>query len=266
MNATEAATYWEANADAWTRMVRAGYDVYRDALNTPAFLSTLPDIKGLEGLDIGCGEGENTRQLARRGARMHGIDVAPTFIRYAREAETANPLGIVYTEGSGMALPFPDTSFDFVTAFMSLMDMPDHARALTEACRVLRPSGFLQFSILHPCFVPPHRKVLRRADGTVRAIEIADYFKKDDGNIETWWFSALPPEQRQNIPPFHVPRFHRTLSEWVRMICDAGLVIQQFAEPSASEDLAKTVPAVADTRIAGIFLHIRAVRPKALVL
>jgi 2-polyprenyl-3-methyl-5-hydroxy-6-metoxy-1,4-benzoquinol methylase len=47
----------------------------------------LPDVEGLEGLDIGCGEGHNTSSLARRGACMTGVDISPTFIRYANEAE-----------------------------------------------------------------------------------------------------------------------------------------------------------------------------------
>jgi Methyltransferase domain len=68
---------WEANAETWTRQARAGYDVYRDALNTPAFLAMLPAISDLHGLDIGCGEGSNTRELARLGAQMHAIDIAP---------------------------------------------------------------------------------------------------------------------------------------------------------------------------------------------
>lgn len=263
MNAVEAAACWEGNADTWTRLVRAGYDVYRDKLNTPAFLAMLPDVKGLDGLDVACGEGANTRRLAQMGAQMQGIDIAPTFVRYAREAEEADPLGITFKEGDGMALPFAGSSFDFVTAFMSLMDMPDQAQALREAFRVLRPGGFLQFSILHPCFAPPYRQVLRDEVGNVRAIEIADYFTDSEGKIETWWFSTLPPDQRESVAPFRVPRFHRTLSAWVEMICAAGFVIQQFGEPCASKELAQDVPTVADTRVAGIFLHIRAVRPKA---
>jgi len=43
--------YWEANADAWTCLTRAGYDVSRDVLNTPAFLAMLPPVAGLDGLD-----------------------------------------------------------------------------------------------------------------------------------------------------------------------------------------------------------------------
>jgi len=83
----EAAAYWEANAEAWTQHSRAGYDVYRDALNTPAFLTMLPPVSGLLGLDIGCGEGSNTRELVRLGASMHAVDVAPTFILHAPRRE-----------------------------------------------------------------------------------------------------------------------------------------------------------------------------------
>ena len=72
MNHTEAGKYWNDNAHAWTQLARAGYDVYRDHLNTPAFFAMLPEVRGLAGLDIGCGGGHNTRLLARRGARVTG--------------------------------------------------------------------------------------------------------------------------------------------------------------------------------------------------
>jgi len=212
MKRADVARYWEENAETWTRHARAGHDVYRDALNTPAFLSMLPSIAGLRGLDIGCGEGSNTRELARRGANICAIDVAPTFIRYARAAEAAMPLGVVYFVADGTELPFAAGSFDFTTAFMSMMDMHDQRRALSEVRRVLKPGGFLQFSILHPCFVPPYRRVLREANGKTRAIEVSGYFDEIDGRLDTWWFSTLPPEERKRTRPFRTPRFHRTLA------------------------------------------------------
>jgi 2-polyprenyl-3-methyl-5-hydroxy-6-metoxy-1,4-benzoquinol methylase len=85
MKRTEVAQYWEANAETWTRHARAGYDIYRDGLNTPVFLEMLPPVDGFLGLDIGCGEGSNTRELVRLGARIHAVDVAPTFVRHARK-------------------------------------------------------------------------------------------------------------------------------------------------------------------------------------
>jgi SAM-dependent methyltransferase len=252
---------WEANADTWTRHARAGYDVYRDALNTPAFLSILPPLRGLSGLDVGCGEGSNTRQLARLGARMHAIDIAPTFVRHAQAAEEAERLGIRFSVADGANLPFPAERFDFVVAFMSLMDIPDQQRVVQEAQRVLQPGGFLQFSITHPCFDPPHRKVLRDAAGIPRAIEVAGYFDSIDGRVDSWWFGTVPPEERERVAPFRTPRFDRTLSGWVEILCRAGLVIEQFAEPCASAELAAAEPVVADTRVAPLFLHIRARKP-----
>jgi ubiquinone/menaquinone biosynthesis C-methylase UbiE len=261
MKSAEVAEIWEANAETWTRHARTGYDVYRDALNTPAFLAMLPAIRGLRGLDVGCGEGSNTRELARLGARMCAIDIAPTFIRHARATEAIDPLGIIFQVADALSLPFADNSFDFVTAFMSMMDMPDQSRALREAHRVLRPGGFLQFSILHPCFAPPHRRVLRNADGTTRAIEVAGYFEATDGEVQTWWFETVPREERERVAPFRTPRFHRTLSGWVEIICDAGFVVERFGEPSASSELARAEPVVEDTRVAPLFLHCRVRTP-----
>ena len=266
MKRTEVAQYWEANAQTWTRHVRAGYDIYRDGLNTPAFLGMLPPVHSLCGLDIGCGEGSNTRELARLGARMHAIDVAPTFIRHASEAERAEPLGVTYLVADGTDLPFASGSFDFATAFMSMMDMADQGRALCEAARVLRPGGFLQFSILHPCFVPPHRRVLRNPDRTTRAIEVAGYFDATDGRIDTFWLTNVPQEERDKTEPLRVPRFHRTLGGWVDLIVEAGLVIERFGEPFVTLEIAQAEPALEDTRVAPIFLHVRAMKPKMPIL
>ena len=101
----------------WTLHSRNGYDVYRDALNTRAFFAMLPPVSGLRGLDVGCGEGSNIR--ARLGARMHAVDIAPTFIRHALGAENANPLGIAFTVADSISPTFAEGAFDFVTAFMS---------------------------------------------------------------------------------------------------------------------------------------------------
>lgn len=257
MNASEVAACWEANAETWTRHARAGYDLYRDAQNTPAFLANLPAIAGLDGLDIGCGEGSNTRKLAEAGARMTGIDIAPTFIRHATEAEAEAPLGIAYRIADGMALPFADGSFDFATAFMSLMDMPHQDRVLAEVLRVLKPGGFLQFSILHPCFATPHRKVVRDENRKVLAIEVRDYFRSTDGEIESWRFGAAPEHEKASVAPFRVPRFHHTLSDWVNLIVATGFAIEMMHEPSIDPETARALPYLDDTLVAPLFLHMR---------
>jgi ubiquinone/menaquinone biosynthesis C-methylase UbiE len=263
MDADRAAALWEANAEIWTKHARAGYDVYRDAVNTPQFLAMLPAVEGLRGLDIGCGEGGNTRAVAQRGAKMSGIDVAPTFIAYAEETERADPLDIFYQVGNALVLPFGDGTFDFVTAFMSFMDVPDYQTALAEVRRVLRPGGFFQFSILHPCFVPPHRRTLRDARGVAYAIEVARYFDNVDGQIERWKFSAAPDAEKAEVGPFEIMRFHLTLSAWFNTLVGSGFAIEAVGEPVADDVTALAEPIVADTQIAPIFLHIRVRRSQA---
>lgn len=146
MDSSEVGHYWEQNAETWTRLSRMGCDVYRDHLNTPAFLEMLPEVDGRTGLDIGCGEGYNTRKVTVLRARMIGIDIAPTFIKHAREVDTPEPLGIDYQVADGCSLPFALEAFDFVVAFMSLMDMPEHERSsprLIEFCGTADSSSSL---------------------------------------------------------------------------------------------------------------------------
>src|SRR5438552_13518109 len=117
MDHKDAGQFWNESAESWVNLARAGYDVYRDYLNTPAFFAMLPDVEGLAGLDIGCGEGYNTRLLARRGARVTGIDIAEVFITHAQAAEKETSLGINYQVASAVDLPLHDATFDFATAF-----------------------------------------------------------------------------------------------------------------------------------------------------
>lgn len=263
MTHNQAGTFWNENAKAWIELSRAGCDVYRDWLNTPAFFDLLPRVDGLRGLDIGCGEGHNTRLLAERRARMTAIDIAPNFVRAAQEAETESPANIRYAVASAVALPFVADAFDFATAFMSLMDVPETAAALREAWRILKPGGFLQFSISHPCFSTPHRRNLRDETGKTRAIEVADYFRELDGDIEEWIFSTARQHGLMNHPKFRVPRFTRTLSQWLNMLIDTGFTIERLSEPTPTDDTVRQCPQLQDAQVVAYFLHIRARKPRS---
>src|SRR5947209_8028184 len=202
MDHKEVGRFWNNSAEAWTKLARAGYDVYRDFLNTPAFFQMLPNVDGLTGLDIGCGEGHNTRLLAKCGARLTAVDIAEVFIAHAKQAEADEPLGIDYRVASAAELPFAAATFDFATGFMSLMDVPETDRVLAEAWRVLKPGGFLQFSISHPWFDTPHRRNLRDAQRRTYAIEVGEYFRTRDGEIDEWLFKAAPPQAKAGLRKF----------------------------------------------------------------
>ena len=245
---------WNANARAWTDLSRAGFDVYRDLVNTPAFLDMLPAVDGRIGLDLGCGEGHNTRLVAARGAGVVALDISDVFL--AAAASPANPaMRLVLADGA--RLPFRGASFDFATAFMSLMDVGEPERTLDEVGRVLRVGGFFQFSVVHPMTSTAVRRWVDDDDGRREALAIGDYYR--DGPItERWTFSAAPPEVRGRYEPFTVTYARRTLAGWLNAVIDAGLLIDAVAEPRADEQTARDHPEVADTRIVPYFLVIRA--------
>jgi len=257
MNDQEAGQYWNGNAAAWTTMARAGFDIYRNYLNTPAFFDILPAVKNLSGIDIGCGEGYNTRLLAQQGAQLTAIDISENFIEKAKDAESNQQLNIHYLVASAEKLPFKDACFDFATSFMCLMDVPNPGKALQEAYRVLKPNGFLQFSILHPCFNTPYRKNLRHPDGKTYAIEVGDYFKNLDGKIEEWTFGAAPADLRNSFPKFKVPVFNKTLTQWFSTILTAGFVIEEINEPRPGDETVNKYPYLQDAQVVAYFLHIR---------
>ena len=261
MDHREVGRLWNENADTWTRLSRAGYDVYRDAFNTPAFLAMLPDVEGLTGLDIGCGEGHNTRLLAQRGARMTALDIATAFVGHARQEEDRQPLGIRYLAASAVELPFADARFDFATGFMSFMDIPDTQRLVAEAYRVLNRGAFLQFSISHPCFATPRSRNLRDETGLTYAYQVGDYFRNLHGDIEEWTFNAAPPEVRQSVAKFRVPRFTRTVSQWLNLLLDTGFVLERIEEPCPDDDTVGRYPNVQDAQVVAYFLHVRARKP-----
>jgi SAM-dependent methyltransferase len=238
-------------------MSRAGSDVYRDLVNTPAFLDLLPDVTGRRCLDLGCGEGHNTRLLADRGARVVGLDHAETFVGHASAADDG---AIRYLVGDGALLPFAAGSFEVVTAFMSLMDVGDPEAALREVARVLRPGGFVQLSVTHPVNGTPVRSWVHDADGARHALAIGGYFTEGP-RTETWTFGTAPSELRDRFEPFTITFARRTFAGWMNAVAGAGLVIEAVAEPHASEAVAAAHPEVADTRIAPYFLLVRARRP-----
>lgn len=91
MDHREVERIWDENTATWTRPARMGCDILRDWVNTPAFLEMLPDVAGLRGLDIGCGEGHNTRLVAGRAAKMTAFDISRAFVQQARAYERRRP-------------------------------------------------------------------------------------------------------------------------------------------------------------------------------
>jgi ubiquinone/menaquinone biosynthesis C-methylase UbiE len=257
INEQEVAAYWSANAPVWIDQVGKGFDMHRELLNNPAMFEFIGEVGGKNVLDAGCGEGRNTRLLAERGARVCGVDITETLIRQARAEEAKTNLGIAYRQGSFCRMPyFTDGRFDLVVSFMALMDGPDYEGAIGEIHRVLKPGGELVFSITHPCFMTSGLGWVTDKAGKKTKLTVAGYFNTEP-YVERWKFTHSP--EAAGLPMFSIPRFPRTLGNYLNPLIGAGFVIAGINEPRPSEAACEKYPWLGIWRdIAAIFLHIKA--------
>ena len=96
-------------------------------------------------LDVGCGPGTLTVDLARRvaGGRVVGIDRSAEVLEQASLHATGAGVSVEFSAGDVYALEFPDGTFDVVHAHQVLQHLTDPVRALREMRRVLKPDGVL---------------------------------------------------------------------------------------------------------------------------
>jgi SAM-dependent methyltransferase len=231
---SEVAAAWDANAPTWAAEVRAGHDRTHEFFTSPRFAEFLPDLGGLNVIDLGCGEGRYTRAFARRGARMTGVDISPAMLERARQEEAREPLGIRYElESSAELRPFADNTFDAVVSTMALMDTPDFPAVARAAFRVIRPGGGFFFSVLHPCFMTRQSGWATDAEGRVVGRKISNYWDTEP-YTEEWGF--------ENAPPFTIFYFPYRLEDYLNGLCAAGFRIERVEEPRPSAELIAAHP------------------------
>src|SRR2546429_1011407 len=138
---------WEQDAENWVLWARKpGFDAYwyfRDNF----FDAVLPTAGRLT-LELGCGEGRVSRDLAARGHRVVGLDSSMGLVRSAAEAGSDG--GARYLVCDSALLPFRDDAFDIVVAYNVLQVVADMPATIAEVSRVLMPDGAFCFCIAHP--------------------------------------------------------------------------------------------------------------------
>jgi SAM-dependent methyltransferase len=107
------------------------------------------DVQRWRVLDVGCGYGFYSLDLARRGASLIGCDLALDAL--AASNQTVQGLGLdsraLYMAGNGSILPLVSGAFDLIFCNCVLEHVADDQQALAEMCRVLRPGGLLYLTV-----------------------------------------------------------------------------------------------------------------------
>jgi ubiquinone/menaquinone biosynthesis C-methylase UbiE len=123
---------WSARSDS--------YDLYLAPITNQVagpIIGALGTVAGKSVLDVCCGPGHLAGALAQSGASVVGLDFATPMVVKARE----NYPRLNFHQGDAEALPFDARTFDHVVCAFGVMHLSNADAAISEAFRVLRPTG-----------------------------------------------------------------------------------------------------------------------------
>jgi SAM-dependent methyltransferase len=157
MSSSERPDYVQQNVANWTRAnteytdasatrAWAQEEITWGVFETPeAELNVLGEVSGLDIVELGCGTAYFSAWLARRGARVVGVDPTPAQLETARRLQRETGIEFPLIEAIGEDVPLPDSSFDLVLSEYGASLWADPYRWIPEAARLVRPGGRLIF-------------------------------------------------------------------------------------------------------------------------
>jgi len=219
---------WDESADAWIQCVDEG-DVNRTLFLDPVMLDWAGNVRDLDVLDVGCGEGRFCRMLAHRGARCVGIDPIDLLIQVARERGHAE-----YHLARAERLPCPDAAFDLVVSYVSLVDVPGYREGIAEMARVTRAGGRILVANVSTIFTCVNTGWVRDAFGERLYVPVDDYVTET--GVEVAWRDI------------RVVNWHRPLAAYLTAFLEAGLILRRFDHPIPPDEAIRARPGLADNR------------------
>lgn len=146
---------WNANAAFWDSHMGEG-NSFHQTLLLPSMERLLTLQSGEHVLDVACGNGQLSRWMTEKGARVVGIDLSEQLIEIARNKSSRGGEKIDYrvvdaSDGSALRRLGPK-SYDAIVCNMALMDMPNLDPLAGAIPSLLKPGGRFIFSVMHPCF------------------------------------------------------------------------------------------------------------------
>jgi SAM-dependent methyltransferase len=182
-------------------------------------LQALPDLAGKDVIELGCGTAYISAWLARRGARVVGVDPTPAQLETARRMQHVHELEFPLVEAPAEQVPLPDASFDLAVSEYGASIWADPYRWVPEAARLLRPGGEIVFLvnglIAVLCFqetVEPPTNELRRPYFGLHRLEWPD--DPDDDSVN----------------------FALGYGDWIRLLRENGLDVVNLIEVRAPLD------------------------------
>jgi ubiquinone/menaquinone biosynthesis C-methylase UbiE len=219
-----------ANREAWDREAREYQQRNAEFIGGPepgwglwqkpeSELRVLGDVEGLDVLELGCGAAQWAVALARRGARMVGLDNSEAQLGFAREAMAAAGLEFPLVHSSAESIPLPDAGFDVVFCDHGAMTFADPYRSVPEVARLLRPGGLLAFSHI----------------STFEWLFYDEKADKTGTELIRDYFGLRRMEESAGMIAFQLP-----YGEWIRVFRANGLIVEDLIEVRPDEDAQST--------------------------
>ncbi len=178
-------------------------------------LRMLPDdLAGKDAVELGCGTGYVSAWMARRGARVVGIDNSAKQLETAARIQREHGLAFPLIHGNAEQVPYPDASFDFAISEYGAVLWADPDAWVPEAARLLRPGGRLH----------------------VLTNSVLKYLVDPDDEDEPPTDRLLRPQfgmRRMVWPGSESVEFHLAHSDWIRLFTATGFEILELLEPQA---------------------------------
>ena len=191
----------------------------------------LPDMRGLEVVDLGCGYGWFSR-WARDHHAQHVLALDVSVRMLAEAAASGTTGGITYERADLEQLQLPVDTFDLAYSSLALHYIKDLSRLFTTVYASLKPGGRLVFSIEHPIYMAPTHPAWRHDDQGNRYWPLDNY--QAEGARKTNW---LAPD---------VIKYHRTMGTLLNQLIQAGFTLAHIEEWGPSQTQLDAQPALAE--------------------
>lgn len=133
----------ELTPDAYARWRASEVGAITERLERRLILDLIGEVRDQRILDVGCGDGDLAVELAKRGARVIGVDASATMVEAAIQRASRERVDVDFRIAAAQHLPFPPGQFDVVGAITILCFVENAAPVFREMARVLRPGGHL---------------------------------------------------------------------------------------------------------------------------